>query len=224
MARSVTLLQMRTAVQTRGSYENSADITPTVLNDVINEALAETWDILVGKWEDYYVTRANLSVSANQDGITPPADFYKLRKLEIVDTSMPSGYRRLRPHDLDYAHVFGPVSNKQYRYRLEGSLLYLAPIPTVAETLRLFYIPACPVLAADGDTFDGINGYEQLVIQLGLRRCKIRQDQPTGAEDAEIERLTRRVRTAADSRDADEPYYLNPRGPQQDPWDDTEWY
>lgn len=214
MARSVTFLQMRTAVATRGAYENSADITTTVLSDYVNEAVAETWDILVGKWEDYYVTRSTINVSANQDGITVPTDFYKLRLLQIVDSSMPSGYRRLRPHDLDAAHTFWAVSHKHYRYRLEGGLLYLAPIPAVAETLRLFYIPACPLLVADGDTFDGINGYEQLAVQLALLRCQKRQDQPTQETMAEVQRLTARVRTAADSRDADEPWYLDPRGPR----------
>jgi hypothetical protein len=213
MARSVTFAQMVTAVQSRGSYENSADITSTLIKEFLNEALAETWDILVGKWQDYYVTRSNLSVSANQDGITLPTDFYKLRKLEIVDSSSPTGYRRLRPHDLDSAHTFFTVTQKRYRYRLEGAKLYIAPIPTTAETLRLFYIPSCPVLASDSDTFDGVNGYEGLVIQLALKRCMDRQDESTGSVDQEIARLTARVRTAADSRDADEPFYLNSRGP-----------
>lgn len=223
MARSWTLAQLRTKVQQRGSFENSVDITATILNEFINEAIAELWDIMVQRWEDYYVTRSNLSVSAAQDGITLPTDMYKLRKLEIVDSSSPTGYRRLRPHDLDASHVFATVAGKAYRYRLENAKLYLAPIPAVAETLRLFYIPCATILSADGDTLDGVNGYEGLVVQLALKRCYDRQDMPTTSIDQEIARLTQRVRIAADNRDADEPFSLEPRGPDAEPADQDEW-
>lgn len=224
MPRSFTLAQLRTKVQQRGSFENSADITSTILLDFINEAIAELWDLMIQRWQDYYITRTNLSVTANLDGITLPSDMYKLRKLEIVDSSSPSGYRRLRPHDLDAAHAFSPLSgDKNYRYRLENTKLYLAPIPVTAETLRLFYIPCAGQLVLDSDTFDGVNGYEALVIALTLKRCYDRQDMPTGSIDAEIARLTQRIRVAADSRDADEPFSLAARGPQNEAWDESEW-
>lgn len=224
MARSWTLAQLRTQVQRRGRFENSASVTSTLIDEFINEGIAELWDLMVQRWADYYVSIGTLAVTANQDGITLPASFYKLRKLEIVDSSSPSGYRRLRPHDLDAAHAFSSLSgDKAYRYRLQGAALYLAPIPAVAETLRLYYVPAATVLAADGDTFDGINGYEQLAVQLALKRCYDGLNMPVSGTDGEITRLTARIRTAADGRDADEPFSLAARGPQNEPWDESEW-
>jgi len=223
MARTRTLLQLRTSVQQRGAYENSADITSAILTEAINEAISETYDILVQRWADYYVTRANLTVTANADTVALPSDFYKLRKLEVVDSTAPSGYRKLSTLDLSASHAVGSqVVGKRYRYRLEQGNVVLMPTPTTGETLRIFYVPEFTLLSADGDTFDGINGYEELVIQLALLRCKRREELPTDDIEREINRLTLRVRDAADGRDASAPLMYNPFGPVDVDYDE-EW-
>lgn len=217
MARTATLADLRTSVQRRGSYENSADITDAILLDFINEAVAETYDLLVQRWADYYVTRVTLATVAGADQIVLPTDFYKLRKLEIVDSSAPSGYRALRPIDLAESHALGStVVAKRYRYRLEAGNLVLMPTPNAVESLRMFYIPYVQPFTDDADTFDGINGYEELVIQFALLRCKMREELPTADIEREIARLTMRVRSAGDGRDATEPLMYNPFGPSDD--------
>lgn len=315
MANARTLAQLRTSVQTRGGYEYSRDITAAILNEFINEAIAETYDILVSKWADYYtIPSNNLSVigtfaglsltiamsggvatttiggtpgldqrmigqrvlisnttggggvnngvftviavpssttiqylnpigqnetafaaSAIIDGTSAvplPANFYKLRKVEVKEspvTGVTDGtdWRRLYPIDLDVSHRFtNPVYSKGYRYRIQRDTLQLVPVPASTEVLRLYYIPAATRLSADTDTFDGINGYEELVIQLAFKRCRDREEIDTSSIDAEIARLTARVRTAADSRDAGEPFYLDPYGPAGsfDVSDEDEWW
>lgn len=211
MARTLTLAQLRSQVRVRGGYENSTDITDTVLDDLINSALPEVWDIITGKWLDYYTTSAAATVTIGTDSTPLPSDFYKLRKVEILQSD--GRYRRLLPADLDVAHTFQSVSNKAYRYREALDSLFLMPPAVATETLRIWYIKVAPVLAAALDTFDGINGYEALLVQHALRGCAKRQDLPTGEIDQEISRLTARVRTAADGRDATEAFYLDPFGP-----------
>lgn len=212
MARTVTLASLRTSVQRRGQYENSADITPPMLNEFINEAVTEHNNILVQRWADYYLVRGTMSLVIGTDLYALPADFYKLRKVEIVDSSVPSGYRRLYPCDLDVSHQFTTVVRHHYRYRLEAGSLCIVPTPIAAESLRLFYIPTTPLLVNDADTFDGVNGYEELVIQLALKRCKDREDLSTDGVDREIARLTMLVRSDADGRDATMPMTYNPYG------------
>ena len=92
---------------------------------------------------------------------------------------MPSGYRQLRPADLAASHQFGTAVSLNYRYRIEAGNLVLMPIPATVEVLRLFYIPFAAVLSSDASTFDGINGYEELVIQLALLRCRRREELDT---------------------------------------------
>jgi len=229
MPRTITLAQLRTGVRVRGDWENSTDITNAVLDDVINSAIAELWDLMIGRWADYYVTRTNLTATSGVETIALPSTFYKLRKLELlwsgtVDTAT-ARYVELLPIDLKASHLPLYGSPRAYRYRMAQSSLYLSPFPDRAETIRMTFIPYATTLVADGDTFDGINGYEELAMALAMRRLLVRQELPTGEVDGEIQRLTDRVRSAADNRDASEPFYLDPRGPPRETgyWDEEGW-
>lgn len=225
MTRTITLANLRTAVLQRGGVENSADLTPSVLNGYVNEGIAEFWDILKSKRDDRLVTSTTLTTSINVDNVTLPSDFYELRKLEIVDSNSPSGYTRLRKVDLDATHRYYTLYGKRYRYRLQGNAVYLHPTPQAVETVRMFYIPYAPLLVNDSDTVDGISGYEELITALAWRRCLVRQDLSTASMDAEIQRLAARISAAADGRD-DEPFALDPRGVTGTAYDDdnTWWY
>lgn len=211
MASTVTLLSMRTDVAVRGGYENSADITPAILNTFINEAVKQVWDILKSKRDDLLVTSAILTTAVGVDATALPAAFYQLRKLEIADSSAPSGWRRLRQTTLDVSHQIAQLFGKRYRYRLQGPNVVLHPTPQAIETLRIYFIPTAPQLAADGDTFDGVNGYEDLVFQMALYRCRDRQEQDLSSCTREIARLTAQISSASDGRDV-EPFYLSPYG------------
>lgn len=232
MARFVTLADMRNAIKIRGSYENSSDITDALLTDFINEAVAELWDILKSKRDDRLVSSftitylANaptydLSITIDSDMNGEPTSFYELRKLEIADPSAASGWRRLRKIDLDVSHQYANLYGKRYVYRLQGGgsggagsadQLALHPTPVVNETLRVWYIPSAPILTDGGaNNFNSISAYEELVYQLAWRRCRDRQEQDLTSVDREIARLTARISTASDGRDAS-PFYLNPHG------------
>lgn len=231
MPRFVNLAAMRTAIQLRGSYENSADITPALLNDFINEAIAEVWDILKSKRDDRLVSSFVITYAANaatydlstfidEDMNGETTSFYELRKLEIADPSAASGWRRLRKIDLDVSHLYANLYGKRYVYRLQGGgsngagsadQLALHPTPTTNETLRVWYIPSAPVLGVDTDNFNSISAYEELVYQLAWRRCRDRQEQDLTSVDREIARLTARISSAADGRDV-EPFYLSGHG------------
>lgn len=236
---------MRTAIQTRGSYENSTDITAALLNDFINEAVAEVWDLLKAKRDDRLVVSTTTTTTPGTDFIDLSAlsfpdqngagsSFYELRKLEIADPSARSGWRRLFQISLDVTHLYGTLYGKRYAYRLAGSPigsgstdgLFLHPTPQAVETLRLFVIPSAPVLSNDAANFNSVSGYEELVYQLVWRRCRDRQEQDLTSVNQEIARLTARISAASDGRDV-EPFYLNPhgvRGSRSDDGDDGGWW
>lgn len=224
MARSATLAEMRTSVTRRGGWENSEDITSTVIDELLNEGITEVWDLLVGKWADYYTAEATLATIVGNDAVALPATFYKFRKLEILIAgtlgAADEQMMRLLPHDLESSHRYRTLHGKRYRYRIQAGNLRLVPRPQAIETLRLFHIPWATKLVADGDLFDGINGYEELVIQLAMLRCYKRTGEDTMDTVNEIDRLSRRVRTAADARDAAEPFYLDPDGPPDEDSDE----
>jgi hypothetical protein len=221
MANTVTLAQLRTTVARLGQYEGSTDITATVLNEYINEAIAELYDLLIGKWQDYYVKSGTVTTVAGTQSYSLPSDFYKLRKLELaLTTGSNARMARLHPVDLDdqhrYVTIAGPI---KYRYRvtMSPSTLWLVPTPTSVDTLTVYYIPFAPTLSSDSETFETINRYDKLVVQLALRACKVREDLPHEDIDAEIARLTSRIAAAADGLDAHEPFYLGDYGGDDGP-------
>jgi hypothetical protein len=116
--------------------------------------------------------------------------------------------------------LFSTLNGKAYRYRLQGSGLALAPIPQAVETLRLYFIPYAAILTSDGDTLDGYNGLERLVVEYVFRDITEAQDLNTDRIEQRIARMEAAVLAAADGRDV-EPFYLSPMGSDHD-YDDWE--
>lgn len=222
MAYSKTLAQLRTSLQIRGQYENSADITPTVANELLNDAILEAYDPIVERWDDYYTkVGATFTTTIGTETYALPTDFYKFRKLEILytgnATDSTARWKRLFPVNVDDQHRRTIVTDKGYRYRIANALVYLEPIPQAVETLRIFYIPTAPQLVNDTDSISFDTPVEQkLILHIALRDVYQRQDLPTDAVEAKIAQLTAQLRTASD-HDAGEPFYLGQRT------DDGEW-
>lgn len=207
MPRTLTLAEMRTSVRIRGSYENSADITDTVLTEYLNDGLSETWDMFVQKNDDRYaITTSNTTYAALAASVALPSNFYKMRKVEILDGTL---WRRLHEIELDSTHLKVTVTGRAYRYREVASTLVLYPTPTAAETIRITYFPCFAKLVADGDTFDGVSGFEELPIKIALKHCYMRQDLGYSEVQDDIVRLKARVLAGLDARNA-EPFYILP--------------
>lgn len=220
MSRTVTLLELRTAVHRRGGTENSADLTTAVVNEFLNEGIARLWDLLKSKRDDRLIEKLDIALAANPvNGADLGDEFYELRKVEIVDATAPSGYRRLRKVDLDASHLYATVTGKRYRYMVRGFTIFLVPTPTVAETIRIWYTPVAPKLVNDNDTLEGYSGYERLVIRYAYKQCLERQRLDTREVDGEIAMMEATIKEAADGRDP-EPFYLDPRGADRVELDD----
>lgn len=213
-----TLAQLRTSVQVRGNYEGSADITPAVLLEIINDALEETYTPVNASDDDYYVKLGTaFSLVVGTDTYAVPTDFYKLRKVEILVST--GRWARLLPVPIDGNQRISQwgLPGKRYRYRLSKAGLTLYPVPASTDSVRLYYTPLAPQLAADGDTVTFDFPIEQkLVLHIALRDCYQRQDLDTSTIDGKIAQYRDQLRTAADSHDDGEPFYLSRGGAYSD--------
>lgn len=217
MAYQRTLLQLRTSFLIRGQYENSADITPSVANEMLNDALVESHNLIVQKWDDYYTQISTpFATTVGVDTYALPTDFEKLRKVEVlysgVSTDPQARWVRIYPIDVDDTHRRHTVTNHRYQYRIAvvsgAASLVLVPVPMAVETVRVFYIPHCTQLVNDSDVVVFDTPLEQkLVLHIALRDAYQRQDLDTQLIEAKIDKLASQVRTAAD-HDAGEPFYL----------------
>lgn len=222
--------QLSLAVQQLGQWENSGDITPAILLQAINYALIEATDIVIKKWEDYYTRDATFATTAGVESyplaVSIADAFYKLRHLDFSTDGVK--FRRMTPYSLDKQYVYSSGSTSRTpKYRIQGQNLIIAP--AIAGTIKAYYVPL-PVQFGTVDdvttlvTFD-VPVEERLVIHLAMRDLLTRSDLSTQSVDAQIARLVGLLRSAADDRDAGEPFYLDPMGPPRSDWyDDAEWH
>lgn len=188
-----------------------------MLNEFINDALVETYDIAIAAWEDYgtFCSPA-ITIVSGTDAYAMPDGFYKLRHVEISLDSTLTKWRRLHRADLSSSNRFqnGTVVRKGYRYRLQGGAtpLVLMPVPASADTFRVWYVVVPPQLVLDGDTvqFD-VPAEQKLVLNIAYRDCLVRQELDASGIEREIEKLTAQLRSASSNRDAGDPFYLNDR-------------
>lgn len=173
MASSVTLAQLRLdarlyADQRPGS--STSFITDTELTRLVNAKVRELYDMLVAaRGSDYYATESTIAIVAGTSRYNLPADFYELSSITLEwatndhELMFPVGSVRERIH---YEGVLPQNCWSRYSpkgYRERAAQLEFLPEPTGSVTARLQYVPVFTDLVADGDTFDGINGWEKMV-------------------------------------------------------------
>jgi len=211
MARTRTLTQLISDVRVEGDYNRSTVFTDAILTRWINQAIAKVYNLLAAQDPDLYATEGSLSTVAAQDYVALPSDFYKLLRLDIETSS--GTYSRLFKYALveenNYQDIISSATTEsRYRYHVQASKLKLKPTPTVVDTLRIVYVPSVTDLVSGLDTFDGINGYEDLVVQYVLLRCDLREEKPIGERAQVIQQYESAILSAEDARDEAEPHLL----------------
>ena len=175
---TTTFLSLRNQARDRADQSQSRFVSESELGTYINNSIKELYDLLVASSADYYIKDPlAFTLTGVQDGFSLPSDFYKLRGLDqsIDSSGAASSWRTVRNFNFQERNRFNQQNSivssyAQVRYRVfadsAGPLLKLIPQENAAGVYQLWYIPSCPTLVADGDTFDGINGWEEYVILL----------------------------------------------------------
>jgi hypothetical protein len=215
VASSVTLAQLRLdarlfADQRPGS--STSFITETELTRLVNTKIRELYDMLVAaRGSDYYATETTIAIVAGTSRYSLPSDFYELSSATLEWTSndhelmFPVGSVRERIH---YEGVLPQNCWSRYSpkgYRLRASQLEFLPVPTGSVTCRIQYVPVFTDLSADGDTFDGINGWEKMVaIGVAMEMREIEKRPSSTLAGMYAEQLAR-IETMKSERDAEAP-------------------
>lgn len=172
MSRSWTLAQLRTRLERVTDTENDTHLSTAEKNDALSAAAAEVWDKIVSANPDQYVTTQTFSTVAGQlqydlASVVTAGNFYKVQSLYVDE------------------------GNGQYRAieRISPAEVQSFRPPTQVVSMRLNYIPCCSTFKTAGNyddalTFDGINGYEELVVQTAAITLRGKRD-----EDASVHRF-----------------------------------
>lgn len=200
MARTTTLLELRTRTRRIGDQRSSSRYSDAEVNDEINLALTYVYDMLVTAYgERYYEnpTPTSYTTVAGTGTYSLPTDFYKLSRLcAVLDGSRERNLDRFGDMETDYTRVVQK-----------------------AWTLKLYYVPCATKLVADGDTFDGINGWEKLIAAIAALALKIPEEEDIGSLMTVVELETKRIQNAKGARDKGQPHRIADRvSSRRRPW------
>lgn len=224
MATTMTLSQLMTAVRQRADMVPSGYtaaltgsnffVTEPELISYINQSYFELYDLLVGAFGNNYYVASPFAITTDGTNylFALPTDFYKLLG---VDLSMSGGttgtWISLRAFEFaernrytmpNFQVVYGRTN---LRYRLNGSNLWLTPMPAAGQSLQLWYIPRMTQLAALSDTADGISGWTEYVIVDAAIKCLAKEESDVSILGAQKAGLVRRIESMAENRDAGPP-------------------
>lgn len=171
MARTFQLSELRTKARERADMVGSNFVTDSELNGYINASAAELYDMLVdarGLW--YYGTEATVATVADTKTSSLAASFYKLIGMEVTLGGVTIPIKRLnwtegtRYRNAAGGWAGGWSNGTDIRYELAAGSVYWFPTPKAAHTVTYWYVPSHTVMTADGDTFDGVNGWEEYIV------------------------------------------------------------
>lgn len=163
-ASTASLGALRVQSRQRSDMENNFAVTDAEFNQYISQSYKELYDLLVAAYgDDYYVAPYyQFSTSGSQlyplpDGSgnfldvngNTAAAFYKLLGLDLQYSGSPTGWVTLRRVELIERNKFGyPNTASTFTgytnlvYRIEGSNIFIPPLPMGGQLLRAMYIPA----------------------------------------------------------------------------------
>lgn len=176
MARTVTLLQLRTRSLRRADMATSGFVTAAEVTDLVNDELPEVYRLLIQVGPpEYYSSTANFTTSVGTASYALPADFLEETNVWCVDTSNTN--RPLLP--------------------IDGWALSRVQAPQSAFSIVFEYVPAPALLVADGDVFDGVAGWDSLLTCRVARRLMQKRKTDSSSVDAEISALSQELRSQA---------------------------
>jgi len=223
---SITLAQLRQQARERADMTNSTFVGDSELTNYINKSIAELYDILVQCYgSDYYVaapieffTTSNLTTydiptilagGYGGTGVSSGNSFYKIMGLDAkVNSGEWSTIPRFGFNERNRFQRFGiwdRLGITNFRYRIVGNNLILAPMPTSAIPMRFWYVPAAPVLVADADIYDDINQFSEYVIVDAAIKMLQKEESDVSVLLAEKVALKRRIEEAGNNRDIGKP-------------------
>jgi len=209
---TTTLAQLITRVRQRADMVGSAFVSDAEIIDYVNVGMAEIHDLLVDKYEDYYVSTTTYTLPGGNPG-TLPATFYKALG---VDLDAGGVSYRMRRYTFQERNMYNSPSVAaariaDTRYSIQGNQIKFIPSPTTSGTATLHYVPEAQRFSS-GSTSATIvslapaiaNGYEEYVVVDAAIKCLMKEESDIQTHMIYKEQLRKRLESAAGNRDAGE--------------------
>ena len=206
---AITLAELRTQARQMADMEQSQFVQDPELNNYINFAIAELYDLLVGCYgSDYFLSSTTGTTTADVQDYALPTDFYKMRgvDIKITDTKWAqiTDFNFNERNKIGLFAVWTLANYGNIRYRVMGGNIKFLPTPSSTVTYRLWYIPVATKLVADSDTLNDLNQYSDYVIITAAMKMLHKEESDITAMASERNRIIKRIEDTAQNRDAGE--------------------
>ncbi len=213
---TTTLQNLVDRTRQRADMEGSTFVSDTEVIGYINVAMAEIHDILVDRYEDYYVSSQQFTLPADNPGALPN-EFYKALGVDFNTGGTTYRLRRFSFQERNVynspAMVAGRVTNTLYA--IQGAEIKFIPSPTVSGTATLFFVPEAQQFATSGSGFMDATvvtkapavafGYEEYVVVDAAIKCLQKEESDVQMLMVQKQQLKERIENAASNRDQGEP-------------------
>jgi hypothetical protein len=206
MARTRRLDDMRADARKRADCESATDRHPDAdVTRYINQGGAALWDLLIeirGREFCRAATPTSITTTANTTVYNLAADFYTLISvwLNVADDRYP--LEPLQTPEEPWLRD-ADVVDRPTHYELRRDQIAILPVHSAGLTIQVDYVPAWTDLSADGDTANGVNGWEDYIVDYAAQRMAVKDEELGLAQrlDADMAMLAERVRKLAPKRD-----------------------
>jgi hypothetical protein len=187
LARTTTLLQLRTDIAEEADISGMVGVaqryTPAALTRRINQSIQRFREKISNEGVTHYLTSTSGTLSV---GATSPFPFLSLDLSAVspsivrtygVDLTIDSVTRSLRFIPFTLRDQFGGPLNKSIPAawsHYQTRVIAIFPPADSAYAYTVWYLPVLADLANDGDTFDGVAGWEEYIIYDVITRLNIK--------------------------------------------------
>ena len=207
------LSKLRSRARTRADAVGNNFFSDSEIDRYINVGLGELHDILVQKFEDYYVTSKEFSLVSGQTTYTFDElgirNFYKCLGVDATDSGETIRVRRFSFQERDRyvaTAITGRGGYTDYQYQIRGDGLEFIPEPNTTSTIKVWYVPAFADLEEDDDEISSfiMSNWEEFAIVTAVYKMKEKEELSTTVIERELEAIRERIESAASNRDAGE--------------------
>lgn len=209
MARSFTVSELITRIRERSNTERSNFVTDDEIIRYIDQGYTRLYDLIVSKFENYYINDYSFQTTGSTQFFDLPADFYKMVGLDQFQNTSGSGDNALtvRPFNFNERNrynniLFAVTAAAFYRYLIQGSKIKILPPPDAGITFKMWYIPAPTKITSTAQQIDGIAGWEEVVVLYAAVQIMNKQELDSTPLKREYAEAVDRVITMATERDA----------------------
>lgn len=195
-------------IRDRTDTSGSNVVTDTELTDYINASYAETYGLQVRAYEDYFISSYSFTTTSNVNAYAMP-DHYKICGVDLLDSSGSTTFRKVDRTTFGERDQYSSLYNQStfayglsdsFRYYMQGDNLVLAPVPTAANYLRVWYVPNATYFSASSQTHDFRNSWDDLTIIDVCIKVKDKQDQDSSTLMAQKMAMIRRIESEVSNR------------------------